>query len=74
MSGYGRFESLGKESFVNRISAATRISLGLTCAVVSVLFIARSLGLVPDTDAAVLAGRKSLGEAVAMECCLAARA
>lgn len=58
---------------MNRISAATRISLGLACAVVSVLFIARSVGLVPDSDAAVLAGRKALGEAVAMECCLAAQ-
>jgi diguanylate cyclase (GGDEF)-like protein/PAS domain S-box-containing protein len=50
-----------------------RLSIGLSCLTMSVLLAAESLGLVPDRDGAVMAGRKSLSEAVAVQCCLAAQ-
>jgi diguanylate cyclase (GGDEF)-like protein/PAS domain S-box-containing protein len=39
----------------------------------SLLFIAQHLGLIPDRNQAILAGRKSLCEAYAVNCCLAAQ-
>lgn len=39
----------------------------------SLLFIAQSLGLIPDRNQAILDGRKSLCEAYAVNCCLAAQ-
>jgi len=50
-----------------------RISVALACMTISALLTAQSLGLVPDTQRAVLEGRKSLCEAVAVQCCLAAQ-
>jgi diguanylate cyclase (GGDEF)-like protein/PAS domain S-box-containing protein/putative nucleotidyltransferase with HDIG domain len=50
-----------------------RMSIGLACLTMSLLFVAQSLGLVPDRDQAILEGRKSLCESVAVNCCLAAQ-
>lgn len=58
---------------MNRISAAMRIGFGLACLTLSVLFVAQSLGLFPDRDQAIIDGRKSLCESVALNCCLAAQ-
>jgi len=58
---------------VRRVSTATRISIGLASLTMSLLFIAQSLGLMPDRDQAILDGRKSLCEAFAVNCCLAAQ-
>lgn len=48
-----------------------RISMALACLTLSVLFLAEAVGLVPDRDRAVLEGRKSLCESVAIQCALA---
>jgi two-component system, sensor histidine kinase and response regulator len=48
-----------------------RLSIGLVCIFLSSLFGAQALGLVPDRDGAVLHGRKSLCEALAVHCSLA---
>src|SRR5579864_2980092 len=58
---------------MSRISTALRISIGLACLTMSLLFIAQCLGLIPDRNQAVLDGRKSLCEAYAVNCCLAAQ-
>jgi PAS domain S-box-containing protein len=50
-----------------------RISLGLASITLSVLFAAQALGLVPDRHGAVLAGRKALGELLAVQGSLAAQ-
>ena len=41
-----------------------RISIGIGSLIVGVLFAAELLGLIPDRDGAVIAGRKSLCESV----------
>ena len=48
-----------------------RVSLGLTSLSLSVLFTAYALGLIPDSDVAIIDGRKKLSEAVAISCSLA---
>ena len=48
-----------------------RVSLGVTSLFVSILFAANALGIVPDRDRAVLRGRQTLSEAVAIHCSLA---
>lgn len=48
-----------------------RISIGLACAMLTLLLAAESLGLIPDTERAILQGRKSLCESLALQCCLA---
>jgi PAS domain S-box-containing protein len=50
-----------------------RITLGLTSMIVAILLSAEYLGLVPDANKAVLDGRRSLSEALAVQCCLAAQ-
>ncbi len=50
-----------------------RVSLGLVSVLLSVLLVARSVGVLPDPDAAALARRESTCEAVAIECAVASR-
>src|SRR5262249_37214906 len=50
-----------------------RITIGLTSIVLSVLFAAQALGLVPDRDTAILTGRKSLTEMLAVHCSVCAQ-
>jgi len=57
---------------VHRLRATLRIAVGLASLTASVLLVASALGLLPDPTTAVLEGRKSLSEAVAIDCCLAA--
>lgn len=56
-----------------KLSAPSRIAIGLACLTMCAFFGAQSLGLVPDEEQAILAGRRSLCEAVAVQCCLAAQ-
>jgi diguanylate cyclase (GGDEF)-like protein/PAS domain S-box-containing protein len=56
-----------------RLSAITRISLGVACLTLTALLAAQLLGLLPDAEQAVLDGRRALCEAVAVQCCLAAQ-
>lgn len=62
-----------KEYDVRRYWPAIRLSAGLVSLAVSVFFIACALGLVPDRDAAVVAGRKALTESLAVQCSLSAQ-
>ncbi len=55
-----------------RISATIRITLGLACLAVSVLLAAGTVGLLPDTRAATMNGRRSLCESIALNCSLLA--
>ena len=48
-----------------------RISFGIASLIVSILFAAHALGLIPDRDGAILSGRKSLCESVAIAASLA---
>ena len=57
---------------MKRTWAALRISIGLVGLTSVFLLIASLLGLVPDQQQAVLEGRKSLCEAIAVHCSLAA--
>ena len=50
-----------------------RIGIGIASLTLSVLFIAQTLGLIPNVPQAVLDGRKALCETVAVECSLAAQ-
>src|SRR5579884_3255613 len=50
-----------------------RISLGLVSLLLSTLFAANALGLLPDRDGAIIEGRKSLCEALAISTSLAAQ-
>jgi diguanylate cyclase (GGDEF)-like protein/putative nucleotidyltransferase with HDIG domain/PAS domain S-box-containing protein len=56
-----------------RLSAATRISLTLSCLCLSLLFAAQTLGLIPDQSKAVLQSRKTFSKAVAAQACWAAQ-
>jgi PAS domain-containing protein len=58
---------------VHRLRATMRITLSLACLTLSVLLTAQMLGVLPDQDKAVVDGRKSLSEAVAIDCSLAAQ-
>jgi hypothetical protein len=62
-----------KEPRVRRYWPALRMSAGLASLCVSVFFIGCILGLVPDRDAAVMAGRKALCENLAVYSSLAAQ-
>ncbi len=55
-----------------KVSAATRISLGLACLTLSTQFFAQTCGLLPDQDQNILERRKVLCEGIAVQCCLAA--
>ena len=56
-----------------RFSAPTRIAFSLASLVLALVCCAQSLGLIPDTRPAIVAGRQSLCEAVALQACLAAQ-
>jgi PAS domain-containing protein len=45
-----------------------RLAIGLTSLMLCLLFAAHALGLVPDRDGAMIAGRKALCEAMAIHC------
>ena len=51
---------------MTRMSATTRIVLGLSCLTLSVLLIGTSLGLAPDEYGARMQGRSRLCEAIAV--------
>src|SRR5438105_774140 len=51
----------------------TRISAGLACITLSIIFAANALGFVPDRTGAVIEGRKRLSEAMAVSFALAAQ-
>jgi diguanylate cyclase (GGDEF)-like protein/PAS domain S-box-containing protein len=56
-----------------RLSPGVRISIGLACLALTVLFAAGFLGSVPDHESALLQGRKELCEAIAIHCSAAAQ-
>src|SRR6476660_5624341 len=58
---------------MKRFSAATRISIGLTCLTLSLLLAAQGLGVIPSSSDATLKGRKELCESLAIHCSLAAQ-
>src|SRR5207253_2427759 len=51
----------------------TRISAGLACITLSIIFAANALGFVPDRTGALIEGRKKLSEALAVSFALAAQ-
>src|SRR3954447_7214792 len=58
---------------MKRLSAATRISIGITCLTLSLLLAAQGLGVLPSPSDATLKGRKELCESLAINCSLAAQ-
>lgn len=48
-----------------RISAATRITLGLVCSMLGILLAAQYLSILPDKDAMITSGRQQLVESLA---------
>src|SRR5687768_129198 len=52
---------------MRRISTTTRISLALASLAVGVILVADIMGLIPDSSGAVLRGRATLCEAVALQ-------
>ncbi|MFP4106059.1 MAG: diguanylate cyclase [Phycisphaerae bacterium] len=58
---------------MKRISAATRISIGLVGLTISALLTAQMVGLLPDPNKEILDGRKKLCETVAVGCALAVK-
>src|SRR5882672_292754 len=58
---------------MNRISAATRISIAIVCLTITVLLGAQTLGLLPNAFQEALDGRKKLCESLAIYCSLAGR-
>ncbi len=58
---------------MRRLSAATRISIGLTCLTMSLLLAAQGLGVIPNVVDGVLKARKELCESLAIHCSLAAQ-
>ena len=57
---------------MHRISSTVRITLGLSCLSVAILLAAQMIGLIPDRRSAVVAGRASLSESVAIHCSMLA--
>ena len=57
---------------MRRFSATARIALSLACLSLSVLLVARTLGLIPDTRTAVMEGRARLCEWIAIHASLLA--
>ena len=51
---------------MNWISTRMRISIGLACLTLSVLLLSMLIGILPDREKAVLEGRRSLCEAIAV--------
>ncbi|HEX8521234.1 MAG TPA: diguanylate cyclase [Tepidisphaeraceae bacterium] len=58
---------------MRRLSAATRISIGLTCLTMSLLLAAQGLGVIPNPIDGTLKARKELCESLAIHCSLAAQ-
>src|SRR3954470_11666395 len=58
---------------MKRLSAATRIAIGITCLTLSLLLAAQGLGVIPSQSDATLKGRKELCESLAIHCSLAAQ-
>src|SRR3954471_8214129 len=58
---------------MKRLSAATRIAIGITCLTLSLLLAAQGLGVIPSPSDATLKGRKELCESLAIHCSLAAQ-
>src|SRR5512138_3942109 len=58
---------------MKRFSAATRISVGVTCVTLSLLLAAQGLGVLPNPNDAILKNRKQLCETLAIQCSLAAQ-
>ena len=53
---------------MRRLSATMQIAVGLGCLSMTVLLVAQLLGLIPDSQAATLQGRKALCVATAINC------
>src|SRR5688572_19011888 len=62
-----------EEEVMKRFSAATRISIGITCLTLSLLLAAQGLGVIPNANDAIIKGRKELCESLAIHCSLAAQ-
>jgi diguanylate cyclase (GGDEF)-like protein/putative nucleotidyltransferase with HDIG domain/PAS domain S-box-containing protein len=58
---------------MTRFSAATRVSVGITCLTLSILLAAQGLGIIPNTTDATIKGRKQLCESLAINCSMAAQ-
>jgi diguanylate cyclase (GGDEF)-like protein len=56
-----------------RLGLSLRLSACLTSLTLSVLLTAAAVGLIPDREGAILAGRKALSEAIAIQCAVAAQ-
>ena len=50
---------------MQKLTAASRITLGLVCSMLGILVSANLLGLLPDKNALIIAGRQELAESVA---------
>src|SRR4051794_1771132 len=71
--GYrANFRSIHETAVVKRFLILFRLSIGLVALGMCALFTAQWLGLFPDRERAVLDGRKSLCEALAVHCSIAA--
>jgi diguanylate cyclase (GGDEF)-like protein len=57
---------------MTRISPTVRVSLGLILVVVSIIILSDILGLLPDRSTAIIEGRKSMAESLAVQYSLAA--
>src|SRR5688500_15338459 len=58
---------------MRRLSAATRIAIGITCLTISLMLAAQGLGVIPSPTEATLKGRKELCESLAIHCSVAAQ-
>src|SRR5687767_11445531 len=58
---------------MRRLSAATRIAIGITCLTISLMLAAQGLGVIPSPTDATLKGRKELCESLAIHCSVAAQ-
>ncbi len=62
-----------RESGMKRFSAATRVSVGITCLTLSLLLAAQGLGVIPNSTDATIKSRKNLCETLAINCSMAAQ-
>src|SRR4051812_45323734 len=58
---------------MKRFSAASRISVGLTCLTLSLILAAQGLGVIPNPNEATIKNRKQVCESLAIQCSLAAQ-
>src|SRR5204863_8375708 len=66
-----RVELASGKRVMKRFSAATRISVGITCLTLSLLLAAQGLGFIPSPSDATIRGRKQLCESLAINSSLA---